>query len=93
MEVVWPVELPVVSAIVGHLVLGLQHEFVRDTSITTMAKLIYEATGGLEHVHITRTSCYSATWVNCQKGSYFLIGCRLEVGIIEGFTKGIVVGG
>ena len=57
-----------------------------------MAKLIYEATGGLEHVHITRTSCYSATWVNCQKGSYFLIGCRLEVGIIEGLTEGKVVG-
>ena len=43
LEVVGPVPLPVVSAVVGHHVLGHQHALVRDTSVAAVSKLIHEA--------------------------------------------------
>ena len=81
-----------VSAIVWHLVLGVQHAHVRDTSVAAMTEVIHEAAGGPEPGHIVRTWFHSAPWISLEKSSHFLVGCRLEVGIVEGIGKGIDVG-
>ena len=81
-----------ISTIVRHLVLGLQHAFVRNTSIAAMSELIHEATGSSEPGHVVHTWLHSATWVSMKKNTDFLVGCRLEVGVMEGICKGINVG-
>ena len=81
-----------VSAIVRHLVLGVQHAHVRNTSVAAVSEVVHEAAGGPELGHAARTWLDSAPWVSLKKGMYFLVGCRLKVGVMEGICKGINVG-
>ena len=81
-----------VSAVVGHLVLGHQHTFVRNTSVAAVSELIHEAAGGPEPGHLVHTWFHSSTWVSFKKGMDFLVGCGLDVSIIEGIGKGIKIG-
>ena len=69
-----PVPLPVVSAIVWHLVLGVQHAHIRDTSVAAMTEVVHEAAGGPELGHVVRTRLYSTTLVSLEKNSNFLVG-------------------
>ena len=81
-----------VSAVVGHLVLGHQHAHVRNTSVAAMSEVVHEAAGGPEPGHIVRTWFHSSAWVCFKKGMDFLVGRGLDVGVIEGIGKGIEVG-
>ena len=75
-EVVGSIPLPVVSAVVGHLVLGHQHAHVGNTSVAAMSEVIQQAAGGPEPGHIVHTWLNSSTWVSFKEGSDFLVGCR-----------------
>ena len=75
-KVVGSVPLPVVSAVVWHLVLGHQHALVRNTSVSAMSELVHEAAGGPEPGHIVHTWFHSAARVCFKKGTDFLVGCR-----------------
>ena len=92
MKVVRSVPLVVKTTVVWHLVLGLEHTLVRNTSPATVSKLIHETTRGSEPGHIIHTWLHSSTWIFIKQSSDFLIGCRSEVGIIESSGEGIYVG-
>ena len=79
-EVVGPIPLPVVSAVVWHLVLGVQHAHVRNTSVAAVTEVVHEAAGGPELGHAARTWLHLAPWVSSAWRrvwtSWLGVGCR-----------------
>ena len=93
MKVVRSVKLVMVSTIVRHLFLGPQHALVWDTSVATMTKLVNKTLRSFECGRTFDTWLNSALGITLKQSTEFMVGGRLDVGIIEDFTEGIVVGG
>ena len=55
LEIVWPVPLSVISAVVWHLILGVKHASVWNTSVAAMLEVVDEGAGGSEDGYIVRT--------------------------------------
>ena len=73
MEIVWPVELSVEAAVVWHLLLGLQHASVWNTSVAAMTKLVEAAAGGPAHGPVVCTSPNSAIRIKLDKSAELLV--------------------
>ena len=80
------------SAVVCHLFLGLQHAFVRNTSVATMTKFINKTLRGFKNGRILGSWLNSALGIDLQQRTEFLVGGWLEVCVVEGGTEGVVVG-
>ena len=69
--------MSVISAVVWHLILGVKHASVWNTSVAAMTKLVEKAAGGPEHGHVVCTSPNSAIRIKLNKCTELLVRSRL----------------